>query len=101
MDDFCSAFLCFSHPLVANGMTLVHIGTLNDDAVCICHVLQRLCGAASTEGSPQTGNCGRVSNPCLVFDLHRTGCGKKLLDQIIFFVIKGSATKGCHTHGPP
>src|SRR5699024_1980467 len=101
MDNLCSTFLRLSHPLVANRMALGHIGSLYDYAVGICHVLQRLSRAASTKRSSQTGNCGRVSNPGLVLDLYRTGRGEKFLDQVIFFVIEGSATKRCNTHGPP
>ena len=93
------ALFSFDYPLESHRMALGHIRALNQDAVGICHILQWLsCATAAKRGS-QTGNRGGVSYACLVFDLYGTSCSKQLLDNVVFLIIQGGATKSCHTHG--
>src|SRR5690625_1686038 len=100
MDHFCATGMSFCDPLVSNGMAFGHIGSLDDDAICVCHVLQGLGGPAATKGSSQTGNRGGVSNTGLVLDLYRPGGGEELLHEIVFFVIERGTAQGGNTHGP-
>src|SRR5699024_12528905 len=94
MDHFCATGMSFCDPLVANGMAFGHIGPLDDDAICVRHVLQGLGGPATTKGSSQTGNCGGVSNTGLVLDLYRPGSGEELLHEIVFFIIERGTAQG-------
>ena len=86
------------HPLEAHRMALGHVGALDDDAVGVGHVLQRLCGTAPPEGGSQTGNRGGVSYAGLVLDLDRARCGEEFLDQIVLFVVQGRAAEGGDPH---
>ena len=52
VNDTGTTLLGFHHPLEPHGVALGHIRTLNDDAVRIRHILQRLgCAAAAKRSS--------------------------------------------------
>src|SRR5699024_12376631 len=65
------------------------------------HGLPTLASRRLDQRNFPSGELGQVVKSGLVLDLYRTGRGEKFLDQVIFFVIEGSATKRCNTHGPP
>ena len=99
VDDARAALLGLNYPLEAHWVALGHVRTLNDDAVRIRHILQRLGCAAAAKRSSQTGNGGRVSNTSLIFDLYRARGGKQLLNQVVLFVVQGRTTQASDAHG--
>ena len=101
VDDAGTPGLGFGHPLEAHGVALGHIGTLDDDAVRIRHILDGLSGAAAPERGSQTGNRGGVSNTRLVLDLYRPGRGVELLGEVVLLVVDGRPAEAGDAHRPP
>jgi hypothetical protein len=67
--DLSAARLGLHHPLEPDRMGLGHVAAHDDDEVRVDEVLLIVRRPAATEGGPQTGNRGAVSNTGLVLDL--------------------------------
>jgi hypothetical protein len=59
-------------PLEADRLSFSHIGSHEQDAITVGHVLLIICGRAAAERGAQTGHRSAVSNPRLVLDRHHS-----------------------------
>ena len=94
-----ATILGFNHPLEAHRVCFGHIRPLNDNAVRIRHILQRLGRAATAKRGSQTGNRGGVSYTGLIFNLHRARGSPEFLNQVVFLVVHGRTAKTSDAHG--
>src|SRR5207247_6905405 len=94
--DHGRAFLLRLHrPAEPNRVSFSHVAAHDQDGVGVGEVLLKRGGSASSEAGPQTGDGGAMSYAGLVLDRDNPQAAvEELLDQVVLFVVHGSAAEG-------
>jgi hypothetical protein len=67
-------------------VALRHVGTHDEDGVRIYEIAGKCRRPTPAERNPQTGDCGGVSDPCLIFYGYNTQAVHELLLGIVPFI---------------
>ena len=79
--------LGLKRPSECDRMALRHVGSHYHDRVRVDEIAWESRGTATTEGYPQTGDCGGVSYPCLVFKIDHTQGMHQFLMGIVPLIV--------------
>src|ERR1700760_5098736 len=72
VDQGRASLLGYHGPAEADGLSLGHIRSHEQDAIAVGHVLLIICSRAAAERGAQTGHRGTMSYSCLVLDRYHS-----------------------------